>query len=41
MYRNDEIEKIKELVPKVTYEYFKSDEAKMLINKIKINSGRH
>lgn len=39
--KNDEIEKIKELVPRTTYEYFKSDEARMLANKIKINSGRH
>jgi len=39
--RNDEIEKIKKIVPKTTYEYFKSEEAKPLVNKIKINSGRH
>jgi len=39
--RNGEIEKIKKIVPKTTYEYFKSEEAKPLVNKIKINSGRH
>lgn len=38
---NDNIEAIKPIVPKSTYEYFKSDEAKPLIDKIKTNLGRH
>jgi [citrate (pro-3S)-lyase] ligase len=41
LIRNNNIEKIKEIVPKSTYEYFISEEAKPLINKIKINLGRH
>lgn len=39
--RNNDIEGIKDIVPKATYEYFLSEEAKPIINKIKINLGRH
>ncbi|MPM42086.1 [Citrate [pro-3S]-lyase] ligase [bioreactor metagenome] len=38
---NGNIEEIKSIVPKSTYEYFQSDEAKLLIDKIKVNLGRH
>ncbi|EQB88141.1 [citrate (pro-3S)-lyase] ligase [Clostridium punense] len=38
---NGNIEEIKPIVPKSTYEYFQSDEAKLLIDKIKVNLGRH
>ncbi len=41
LIKNDEIEGIKELVPLSTYEYFQSEDAKELLNKIKINIGRH
>lgn len=41
LIRNNNIEGIKDIVPKSTYEYFISEEAKPIINKIKINLGRH
>lgn len=39
--REDKIEKIKELVPNTTYDYFKSKEAEDVIKKIKKVKGRH
>lgn len=41
LIRSNNIEGIKDIVPKSTYEYFISEEAKPIINKIKINLGRH
>jgi len=39
--RENRIEEIKNLVPETTYKYFKSEEAKTLINKIINNKNRH
>lgn len=39
--RNGEIDKIKPLVPKVTYDFIKSEEAEEIIKEIKNTNARH